>query len=273
MSREPSEFVESLTTAIIRRADNYVGMLDASQALGELRTGEAELLDKFEAYAADVLDRYNPPGARRRDSLVFAHLYSGITSATEERRRALITALLAAETESRGPLRLTQAQNLRLAQIYERLGERLLSNRLPLHAALAFERAAGTYLQVEEHLARDRCLLAQARARHRARPFGWVKALETLSEVSCGYGYQPYRLLSWVVFQLAAFTLLLTLVTDKSVIQSIYLCLVAYISPLGTGDVSNMSRAESVLFVVEGYAGVLSLSVFFALVVRRWFRA
>ena len=214
MPEELSDFVQGLTTAITRRADTYAETLDRSDSGNTLSTDEEELLKKFEQHAAAVLDRYVPPGHRRRDSLVFAHLYYTTTDLTPEdstlagslpddddRRRGLLTALLAAEVEARGPLRLTRAQSVRLAETYQCLGSKLLSHKLPLHAALAFERAAGLYLQVENHFARDQCLLAQARARHRSlRPCGsrrWRQSLRCCAATAtnptvCSVG-SPYN--------------------------------------------------------------------------------
>jgi hypothetical protein len=269
-----SEFVDSMTMAITRRANRYVEMLDESDLRGTLRAEEPGLLNTFESYAADVLERYVPPGPRRRDNLVFAHLYLTVAdSSPDDGRRLLITALLAAEAETRGPLRLTQAQNARLAQIFEGIGAGLTVDRLPLHAALAFDRAAGLYLQVGNHRVRDQCLLAQARARHQARGRGGTKVLETISAVLCGYGYQPYRLLGWVILQLASFSLVLTLISTGSVVDSVYMCLINYLNPLGVGDTKEMPHSAWILLVVEGYTGAVSLSIFFALLVRRWFRA
>ncbi|MGH3697075.1 MAG: hypothetical protein ACRDRX_24360 [Pseudonocardiaceae bacterium] len=268
-----SEFVESMTTAITRRANKYVEMLDESRSQGTLRADEPELLNTFENYAADVLERYVPPGPRRRDSLVFTHLYSTVADPSpEDRTRLLITALLAAETEFRGPLRLTQDQNSRLARILQGIGAGFMADRLPSHAALAFDRAAGLYLQVGDHRNRDQCLLARSRARHRARDRGGIKVLETISAVLCGYGYQPYRLLGWVVVQLAGFSLVLALISPESVINSLYMCLINFLNPLGVGDTQGMPRSSWILLIVEGYAGAVSLSIFFALLVRRWFR-
>ncbi|MGH3779980.1 MAG: hypothetical protein ACRDRO_04930 [Pseudonocardiaceae bacterium] len=249
-------------------------MLGESDLQGTLRAEESRLLDVFEKYIVDVLDRYVPSGPRRRDSFVFGDLYSAVAdSPPEDRRRSLITALLAAETEARGPLRLTQAQNVRLAQIFECLGEGFTVDGLPLHAVLAFDQAAGIYLQVQHNSARDRCLLAQARARHRARRWGWIKVLETISAMLCGYGYQPHRLLGWIALQLVGFSLVLSLITTGgSVVDNFYACLINYLNPLGVGDTKGMPRSAWVLFVVEAYVGAASLSVFFALLVRRWFR-
>jgi hypothetical protein len=260
--------------AITRRADKYVEMLDESGLQDRLRVEESRLLDTFEKYVVDVLDRYVPPGPRRRDRFVFGDLYSAVADpSAEDHRRSLIAALLAAETEARGPLRLTQAQNVRLAQVFELLGKALTADGLPLHAVLAFSQAAQIYLQVQHSSARDRCLLAQARARHRARRCGWIKALETISAVLCGYGYQPHRLLGWIALQLVGFSVALTLISaHSSVVENVYACLINYLNPLGVGDTKGMPRSAWILFVVEAYFGAASLSVFFALLVRRWFR-
>ncbi|MGH4027117.1 MAG: hypothetical protein ACRDRV_21310 [Pseudonocardiaceae bacterium] len=280
MPEELSGFVQGLTGAITRRADTYVEMLEESDSKKTLPADEEELLKKLEQYVADVLDRYVPPGLRHRDSLVFAHLYADASElapadrgvSPDEQRYRLIIALLAAEVEARGPLRLTRAQNLRLAEIYRGLGRELRTYRLPLHAALAFEQAAGLYLEVEDHRTRDQCLLAQARARHQSpRPFG-TRVLETVSEALCGYGYQPYRLLGWAVLQLVVFSLLLVLISPGSLADDIYLALTGFISPPGLDDSEAMSGLIRLLFVVEGYVGVMFVSVFFALLVRRWFR-
>jgi hypothetical protein len=276
MWEELSEFVGSITTAITRRADKYVDDLDEAELNGTLRAKEQLFLSTFERYAADILDNYLPPGPRRRESLVFAHLYAAEDrSSPEERRRQLVTALLAGEVEFRGPLRLTQAQNVRLATLFEHFGVRFMQDGLPSHAALSFDRAATLFLHVGDHSARERCLFAQAHARHRARPRGWLKAMEFLSGVLCGYGHQPYRLLGWVVFQLAAFSIALTLITKGSVVDTVYMCLINYLNPLGLGDTKGVPHAHAAwaLFVVESYAGSVSLSVFFALLVRRWFRS
>jgi hypothetical protein len=272
MSGELSEFVVSISTSITRRADRYVEMVEERRSLGTLPETEPELLDRFERYAADVLDRYVPPGPRTRESLVFAHLYSAaISAAPEAAERTAIAALLAAEAESRGPLRLTPAQTTRLALILERLGRRLLDARLPLHAALALTRASALYLQVENQRARDRCELLGLRARHGARDRGWLKALEKVSDLVCGYGYEPYRLLGWVLVQLAAFSAVIIVGYRTSVGEGLYICLVNYLNPLGLGD-SRELRSGAWLLVAESYAGLVSMSVFFALVVRRWFR-
>ncbi|MFL6145293.1 MAG: hypothetical protein ACJ72N_25965 [Labedaea sp.] len=266
MSSNPpdhSPFVDSITIAITRRVDSYLELLETAEEEGALRAKEAELLDQFERYAADILDRYQPPGTRNRESLVFAHLYE----AKDE--RALITRLLAAEVESRGPLRLTQAQNGRLARIFEGIGEECRAEGLPLHAALAFERAAGIYLLLSDNAARDRCLYARIRATQQARRFTVRKGLVGLSWILCGYGYKPYWLLAWVGAQLAVFTFAVALTVPGSIWHGVYISLTNYLDPQGS---EGLSGPAQVVLVAESYVSAVSLSVFFALLVHRWFR-
>jgi hypothetical protein len=276
-----SEFVGSLSTSIVRRADRYVELLEAARMPDEhtappveiSSTAEKDLLERFQRFTADVLLRYLPPGPRKNSGLVFEHLYRPATPPRDsDAEHATVAALLAAETEFRGPLKLTQAQIVLLAQTFENLGDRLRRSALPLHAEFAFDRAGSLYLQVADHPARDHCLLAASRARHRARGWGWRSALETISDVLCGYGYQPYRLLAWVCVQLAVLCIILTLFSDQTAVNSAHLVLTNYLNPLGPGDTVDMPYGVWVALTIESYAGSVSLSVFFALVVRRWFR-
>src|SRR5437763_911075 len=130
---ELSEFVQSVSTAITRHADQYVEDLAEVEHDGRLAAeDEQRFLDRFERNAVYILDRYLPPGPRRRESLVFAHLYRAIIEApSDEPRRQLVAALLAAEIEFRGPLRLTRAQNERLARQFEEFGARFMAEGLP----------------------------------------------------------------------------------------------------------------------------------------------
>jgi hypothetical protein len=269
---EPSAFVDAVTTAIIRRVDHYAELVDAAKADGRLeRAEEITLLDRFEHYTADVLDRYPPPGPRNRESLAFVHLYrerEDDTSA-EDRCRALLVALMAAEVESRGPLRLTQAQNGRLAAILERIGAACGKEGLLLHAALAFERAAGIYLLLSDNAGRDRCLYERARFRQKSTGPGLAKALLAVSWTLCGYGYKPYRLLAWVAIQLVVFSLGVALTVPGSVWHGIYLSVTNYLDPQGSDE---LSATAQMLLVTESYVSAVSLSVFFALLVHRWFR-
>jgi hypothetical protein len=268
---EPPVSFESIATAITRRVDSYIEMVDRARTEKSLRTEEERLLDHFERYTADILDRYSPPGRRHRESLVFAKLYAAWDARLpdDERRRALITALMAAEVESRGPLRLTRAQNGRLAGIFERIGMECRKEQLLRHAELAFDRAAGTYLMLGDNSARDRCLFARSRSKQTALGPGLAKAQLALSWILCGYGYKPWRLLLWVLVELVVFTAGIAVTSPGSVGQSIHTSLTNYLDP---GDADGLPGTAQLLLVLESYIGLVSLSVFFALLVHRWFR-
>jgi hypothetical protein len=260
---EPSAFLDAVTTAIIRRVDHYAELVDAAKEDGKLeRAEEVMLLERFEHYTADVLDRYPPPGPRNRESLAFVHLY-------REREDDPLAALMAAEVELRGPLRLTLAQNGRLAAILEGIGAACGREGLLLHAALAYERAAGIYLLLSDNAGRDRCLYQRARFRQKSTGPGVAKALLWLSWILCGYGYKPYRLLFWVAIQLVVFSLGVALTVPGSVWHGIYLSVTNYLDPQGSDE---LSATAQMLLVTESYVSAVSLSVFFALLVHRWFR-
>ncbi|GLY70468.1 hypothetical protein [Amycolatopsis taiwanensis] len=273
LSPEPPDYVESTIIRVTRRADRYLEYVNDVLRRNALRAEEGALLDRFERETAVVLDRYHPPSTRLPNNLVFAQLYDDQRDALpDERRRATIAALMAAEVESRGPLRQTQAQNAQLAELFKRVGTACEADGLLLHAELAFERAADIYLLLNQHVKRDHCLFAKERCRHHAAKPGWGRAMAAISSALCGYGYQPYRLLLWVLAQLLVFCVAIALVARQPVSDSIYTSFANYLNPLGTGDTATWPGAARVLLVIESYTGYLSLSVFFALLVRRWFR-
>lgn len=276
-----SPFVASVSTRIQRRATEYAA--EADQRLESISvafdpTAEQALLDSFMAHVDSVVTGYDPPGIRRRDAgLVFTHLYA---TAREVRQRddefraprALLTALLAAEVEFRGPLRLSRTQKGLLAEVYERLGLTLAAIGLPAHAALALRRAGGLYRQNEDLDDADRCGLALARARCQAMPPGWRRSGNQFSDLVCGYGYRPFRLLGWIAVQMLVFTVAVLLLTGGPPLTALYLCMTSYLNPLGPGDTENLRNGSRWLFIVESWVGTVSMSVFFALLVRRWFR-
>ncbi|HET9255725.1 MAG TPA: hypothetical protein VFO16_11045 [Pseudonocardiaceae bacterium] len=267
--------IDPITTAIVRRADQYVEELERARDEGKLRTEEAKLLDQLEVYTADILDRYRSARSRNRESLAFTSLYdSQVAASAEDRHRALIIALMAAEVEFGGPLRLTQAQNNRLAEVFDRIGQECRAVKLLRHAALAFDRAASIYLSLGNSAKRDSCLFARSQCVRTAMKRSWTKALLTISWIVFGYGYQPYRLILWVIIQLAAFSIGLIIIRGgEQIEQSIFVCLTNYLNPIGGDDLKSLPLAAKILLVIESYSGAVSMSVFFALLVRRWFRS
>lgn len=273
LSPEPPDFVDSTIIRVTRRADLYVEAVNEALDGGVLRAQEDDLLDQFEQHTALILDGYRPPGIHRSSSLMFSPVYEAQREApADDGRRATIAALMAAEVEARGPLRQTQAQNAQLAELFERIAAACEADGLLLHAALAFDRAADIYLELNQHVKRDHCLLGKERCRHHATPPGLTRVMAGVSSALCGYGYRPYLLLVWVLAQLLVFSVVIALVARQPVGESVYMSLANYLNPLGSGDTTGQPGAVRVLLVIESYTGYLSLSVFFALLVRRWFR-
>ncbi|MFI5779751.1 hypothetical protein [Nocardia sp. NPDC051570] len=270
---ELTPFVASIATRIARRAAGYAAEIDRHEG------PERELLDRLNTHVEAVLAEYNPPGVRRAvEGLVFEHLYAAARDPARDEEgwrvpSALLAALVAAEVEFRGPLRLSAIQTTVLAEVYERLGAQLSTLGLLAHAVLTFRRATALYRINEDVDAEDRCGLELARARTRATPQAWRRWAGRGSYVLCGYGYRPFWLLGWVAAQLVVFTVLgLLLAGNASVTETIYMCATSFLNPLGPGDTQNLHAAARPLYAIESWAGTVSMSVFFALLVRKWFR-
>ncbi|MFD4433155.1 hypothetical protein, partial [Nocardia sp. NPDC058497] len=59
---------------------------------------------------------------------------------------------------------------------------------------------------------------------------------------------------------------------NKSWSEVVYLSTLTFLNPLDPGNITGMASQARVLFAVEAWLGAVSMSVFFALLVRRWFR-
>lgn len=281
-SAPSSPFVADMSMRIERHADTYAESVTEfleQPHRQRRRATEQPLLDLFTRHTEAVVATYDPPGIRRAgDSLVFAHLYAPVfehTAAAAPRPLAVnrvLAALIAAEVEFRGPLRLSRTQNRLLAEAYERLGPPLTQAGLPAHAALAYRRAGTLYRIDEDTDAEDRCGLALARARRAAQPVGWKRVCGWFPDLICGYGYRPFRMLWFVVVQLVIFTVAVLLRSDQSVAVTVFQVLMNYLNPLGIGDTEQLRVGGRAILVIESYLGAVTMSVFFALLVRRWFR-
>jgi hypothetical protein len=257
-------------TAVVRRGHRYADAVEKYQE--ELPAVEGDLLDQFEGYANDVLEKYSPASARRTSGLVFESKYEDAEKPPiGERRRSVLIALLAAEVEAHGPFRLTRAQNERLADVFFELGKALETEHLLRHAELAYDRAASNYLICGDESHRDESLMRQTRCQHLVSPPGWRRALQSISWLGAGYGYRPYRLLVWVIAQLVVFVGVLAIIARGTDVTP-YAVLVNYLNPLGPQDADSLHTVGKVLLITESYLGAVSLNVFFALLVRRWFR-
>lgn len=259
-----------------------------------LRGSEVELIGFLEANAAAVLDRFDrtvdsPPPESVGD-LMLTSFYDELASPgpdgsrvalervpddQQTRWRSLVGGLLAAETEAHGKFRQRRSQTARLAETFRTVGAGFRESGLPLHAATAYDRAAEQYLMLGDRMARDKSSLAATRCRHEARDLDFRKLAEACANAVVGYGYLPYRLLGWVLVQLALFGLVLWLLEPAGfgIVAAYHMCLLDFLNPLGIGDVAGLNGAGQSALVLESYAGTISTSVFFALLVRRWFNA
>ncbi|UVS79806.1 MULTISPECIES: hypothetical protein [Actinokineospora] len=263
-----------LCAIVEQRAGRYADDVEEAINNGTLAGRESELLDTFEQHTSSILDRLASSRWPKSHELVFKELYDRKPDhLASECRRTLLVALLAAEVEFHGPLKLTQAQNSDLAAILEELGAECLVEKLHLHAAEAFDRAAEIHLLTRDNIARDRCLYRRNLARQRIERSAGRRALLWISWLTCGYGYKPYRLLLWVLIQLVVFGITLVVVArDQSPLTSLHMVLTNYLNPAGGGDTNGLPAAAKSLLLTESYVGALSLNIFFALLVRRWFR-
>ncbi|MGK8490826.1 hypothetical protein [Nocardia asiatica] len=285
-----SPFVEAMTTRISRLAAAYSADLEAigkAPAEGR-RHAEQRALDSLEDRVALVLDTYDPPGIRRRgDTLVFASIYFEADAlvrvrsmsdprAKEYREAAVppeyVAALLAAETEFHGPVRLSYRQKAQLAEIYERLGHWMVAFNLFAHAAFAFRRAALAYYQNEEPDAQERCELAHARARRRTLPPGPERLGLALVDLLCGYGYLPFRMLGWMSVQIVVFTTAIAIASDMPLATAVYMGILNYFSPAGLGDTEGIGQQGRILMMIESVTGTLFVLAFAVLLSRRLLR-
>ncbi|MBY8861831.1 hypothetical protein K7711_35515 [Nocardia sp. CA2R105] len=266
-------WLASTSTWIERQATDYASKAD------ETDRNERELLETLEGYVDDVLGEFDPPRAGRQPAtLVFAHLYRSAQQPSDDEQgwqvpSAVLAALIAAEIEFRGPLRLSARQNVLLAIEYEARGAQLREFGLPEHAALAYQRAVALYRIAEDAGATDRCGLQLARARTVALPLGVRRLVRYLSDALCGYGYRPFLLLCWVIVQLGVFSAIgIGIVGPSAYADTLYLSVTSFLNPVGLGDIAKLSTAAKPLFAIETWLGTVSMSVFFALLVRKWFR-
>lgn len=268
---DTAPWIASMSIWIERQATDY-----ASRA-GLPDTDERDLLTVLDGCVDGMIGEFAPhPQRRDAGALVFTHLYSIAQDPPEDEEGwrvppTVLAALIAAELEFHGPLRLSARQNMLLAAEYERRGDQLRKFGLPLHTVLAYQRAVALYRIAEDVDATDRCGLQLARARTRALPFGARRLVRNFSDALCGYGYQPFLLLFWVIAQLVVFSAIAVGIVGLHR-YALYMSATSFLNPVGLCDVTTLSAAAATLFAIESWFGAISMSVFFALLVGKWFR-
>ncbi|MEU8894845.1 potassium channel family protein [Nocardia sp. NPDC048505] len=287
-AKKKAEAIAAMADVIKRRCEKSYAP-EVAKHLDKVGTGvthpdEEQLLDSMNTYVELLIDVY----VRARisamgDRTVFEQIY--LTAAEEwknvaaepdlpnvEKLKPLLSALLAAEVELRGPRRLSRTQSARLARVYESLGQGLLTMGLAAHAALAYLRGTELHRQKEDFAGQDRCGLALARARRQAVFPRWRRLPGWLSDLLCGYGFRPFWLLGWMAALLLIFAAGLWSTTSLPLSSAIHMVLVNFLNPVGFGDLDDVNTTGRILLIIESYSGIVLISVFFALLVRRWFR-
>jgi hypothetical protein len=269
---EPNETIQDQIRSIEMESQGYLEYLDAL-ARPDHQTEQLapKPLDQFQQ---DILlfhdDEQFPAPSPSPGELTYITIYETVTSRHRPSdRHPVLTALFAAEIENHSRRDLTTNQVSELANAFERIGNALLRIELPQHAAFAFERARRAYLKVNDLDARSRCLYGLAQAERRtSQKLTWKWLRCTVLWALAGYGFRPWRLLSWIIVQFLVLATIHTIVANRPFVTSCYAIVVNYI------DLSVDDRLTSggVILIIDGYTGVLTTSVFFALLIKHWFR-
>ncbi|WP_410870305.1 hypothetical protein [Nocardia sp. A7] len=264
---------DSVSDAIEDRAEDYAKRLDSSELAEIDSRNDLDIVIEALLDDSELLVR-----GRYSNKLRFGPLYEQASNVGPDDepwriRKPLIAGLIAAEVEFRGPLRLSPTQNALLAGQFETLAAALARAELPAHAVRAWTGAMELYRRAHNSDAEDRCGLELARVRRATLAPGWKRGVSTTADLLCGYGYRPFRLLGWVVAQIALCTgIAVLLAGSKPLADVVYLGVLTFLNPLDPNNVTGMEPQAKVLFAVEACLGAVSMSVFFALLVRRWFR-
>ena len=262
--------VESVIDAI---ADYELRYRDRTEEGTHSEEELLELLDSFLPPLVFTFDSKVPPPRERSGALALEKEYyewRKITSGDPETRRAaVIRSFLATETERRGQFQISRSQNGRLAGHFDAMGKEFSALGMPGHAALAFQSAADLYLSLRQKSRRERALLNWRRAQHTARPRGVPRFFEGLYDGVCGYGYRPFRMLVWMAVMLASFSVAVWLCGPAGYVRSLHGCLIDFLNPLMFGSLdANFGPAAQTLLIIESYVGTISMSIFFAFLVR-----
>lgn len=270
---------------IARRAGIYSIELEAvliSEGQAR-RSAERAALGMLEDQVTHLGDVYDPPPLRRRNALLLADVYfeadapfrAGENPENWEPEGDVLTkyvqALLAAEVEYHGPVRLNFTQKTQLAEVYEHIGFWMTGYGLYAHAAFAFQRAALLHYQLEDPAAQERCQLWLARALRRQLPLtrrlpGYV------ADLLCGYGYRPFRMLPWMVTYVALCAVLLIVTSDLSASTALQLSVLNFFRPAGLGDTEGLVPVGRAILMIESLVGALWVVIFAVLFSRRALR-
>ncbi len=258
---------ESVSDRTRRLAIAYVDGLDPENA------DDDSYPRSFDECMTKMLERYGAEIALAGNRVVghrSAELLHGQFDYDDPRARE-VALLIAAELDFCSPLH--ARQNLALAEIFEALGDALSTHGLTDLSVLAFRRATRLYALSEDRRGEERCGIRFARANTAATKSRVRRWAGHAAFLLCGYGYRPSYLLGWVVGQVLVFTAVgLLLAGDIAWTTTVYLTVTAFLDPIGPDDARAVGSSAHPLFALESWMGAVSMSVFFALLVRKWFR-
>ncbi|MFE3984516.1 hypothetical protein ACFXPR_08535 [Nocardia tengchongensis] len=290
-SPDPSPPPRPSTSAqarIERAAERYADQFDyiRREPRRDRRRHEYDLLDKLQEVVslATEYEQYEERGRRRlRNRLTFADIYFEADSVTRVNFVSAtqpftvvpveyFAALIAAEIEYHGTGRLSDTEYVLLADVYERIGGWMLELGLFIHAVFVYKRAAVIHYRNEDLVAQERCELAGARARRRAMVPSFKSISMQATDLLCGYGYLPFRMLGWMLAQLVVFTVIFQFLTYQPLAITAVDTFTNYFSPLSPADTQNFQAAARPLFLVESAIGSLMTLSFAVLLARRFLR-
>ncbi|WP_330253541.1 caspase family protein [Nocardia sp. NBC_00565] len=272
-----SPIIASMTFRIERSAARHVEYLQNELSRGMRNLDEHSALDNLAIIVDELVDDYEPPKARRLNTLTFSHIYSNTLekrweggTSSRESLHMCVSALIAAEIENGGQSRLSRIQSYKLAEIYEAIALPFQALSLPRHAAQAWGSAADIHRKAEDRNSEERCKLWKARAITMSRP-PQRRLAGYLADMLCGYGYRPFRLFTWMFLQYCIFTICIYAASELPISTVASMAFTNYLSPLDPSDTSDVGGVAQLLLGMESLSGTIILIVLAGLLGRRWF--
>jgi len=173
------------------------------------------------------------------------------------------------ELTLRPPASVTQQESLALA--LARLWEVASLNSLHHHAELLARQGAAIRLQNSDVKGADHFYFRAEISCDRRRVNG-LRLDRQLTRWLAGYGFRPYRVLVWWAVSIAIFTVAYLLALED-LGDALTFSLASQLGSVGFSDIEAVPDYVRTLSLVQTSIGLLAVSVFFALVLRRWFKS
>lgn len=185
----------------------------------------------------------------------------------------LLQALLSSEIELRIRPEMTLEQSSKLAGIYECLAVKFAQLTWFEHSRFCFKRAAQLFGSLMQYAREDECWYGwSCSSLKMAKGLSRLKLLA--SYLISGFGYRPFRLFGLSACLMIGFAIVEKfLAVDITSEQALLLSAMSGLTAVGFGDVKDFRPTLSLIMVVHGFISLIVNSAFFALLVRKWFRA